>query len=399
MHPDNRKNFTDSTERPARKKLPGFILRVTAFFIILEPIWMLLPFAGFLYGSVMHIEALSKNPYTAPLVYFVFPIHTLFPLGLILIITGLLVFLTGACQIYAGKISKRGLIRTGIYRKFRHPQYLALTLFGIGIILTWGRFITFIAFFIMLWLYFFLAKGEERNCREIFGREYDTYRATTYFLGPGEELLLAAARRLPSPNMPEWLKIFVSLILVVTIAVSSGLMIIKGKSVLRNSLPVIVGDYPLTDHSPAQIPLLMVKGPALQAAPSEKVRDEFMANSFAMLLASPKIKTALKQVDLETGSTLLAFLTPGRNWYSGAHRDYRQAKINVFIFCLKNPIAFTGDNFREFRRSWQITHLIRVEGMSGDRLAAGLDPAGGKITTEPFQDRMEERIDFFLSGL
>ena len=37
--------------------------------------------------------------------------------------------------------------------------------------------------------------------------------------------------------------------------------------------------------------------------------------------------------------------------------------------------------------------------LSGDRLATGLDPAGGKITTEPFQDRMEERIDFFLSGL
>ncbi len=360
---------------------------------------MLLPFAGFLYGSVMHIEALSKNPYTAKLVYFVFPIHSLFPLGLILITISLLVFLAGAVQIYTGKIFKRGLIKTGIYRKFRHPQYLALTIFGLGIILTWGRFITFIAFFIMLWLYFLLAKGEERHCREIFGSEYDTYRTTTYFLFPGEELLLAAGRRLQSPNLPEWLRIFISFSLVVTIAVSSGLIIIKGKSWLRNTLPVIAGDYPLTDHTHVKIPLLMVKGPALQAAPSEERRNAFMRNSFAMLLSSPKIREALTQVDLEAGSTLLAFLTPGRNWYSEGHRDYRQAKVNAFIFCVKSPVAFKGDNFREFRRNWQITSLIRIEGLSGDRLAAGLDPTGGKITTEPFQDRMAERIDFFLSGL
>ncbi|MEN8135925.1 MAG: isoprenylcysteine carboxylmethyltransferase family protein [Thermodesulfobacteriota bacterium] len=399
MQPNPGNNFTTHPGRSTRKRLPDIILRVGALFIILEPLWMLLPFAGFLYGSVMHIEALSKSPYTARLVYFVFPIHTLFPLGLMLIIIGLLVFLAAAVQIYGGKIAKKGLIRTGIYRKFRHPQYLALTIFGIGIILTWGRLLTFIAFFIMLWLYYFLAKGEEKNCREVFGREYDTYHATTYFLVPGEELLFAAARRLPSPNMPAWLRIFVSFILVVTIAVSSGLMIIKGKSLLRNSPPVIVGDYPLTDHIPAQIPLLMVKGPALQAAPSEKVRSDFMARIFAMLLTSPKIKGALKQVDLETSSTLLVFLTPGRNWYRGGHRDYRQAKLNAFIFCLKSPVAFKGDNFREFRRNWQISSLIRVEEMSADRLAAGLDPAGGKITTEPFRDRMEERIDFFLSGL
>lgn len=375
------------------------MLRIGALFVILEPIWMLLPFAGFLYGSVMHIEALSKNPYTAKLVYFVFPIHTLFPLGLILIIIGLLVFLAGAVQIYAGKIFKKGLINSGIYRKFRHPQYLALTIFGIGILLTWGRFISFIAFFIMLWLYFFLAKGEERNCREIFGSEYDTYRATTYFLFPGEELLFAAGRRLPSPNLPEWLRVFISFTLVVTIAVGSGLLIIKGKSVFRNTLPVIVADYPLTGHTPAQIPFLMVKGPALQAAPSEERRDAFMTNSFTMLLSSPKIRAALKQADLEAGSTLLAFLTPGRNWYSEGHRDYRRAEVDAFLFCIKSPVAFTGANFREFRRSWQITSLIRIEGLSGERLAAGLDPAGGKITTEPSQDRMEERIDFFLSGL
>ena len=34
-------------------------LQVLGIFVILEPLWMLLPFAGFLYGSVLRIEDLS----------------------------------------------------------------------------------------------------------------------------------------------------------------------------------------------------------------------------------------------------------------------------------------------------------------------------------------------------
>ncbi|MEN8143070.1 MAG: isoprenylcysteine carboxylmethyltransferase family protein [Thermodesulfobacteriota bacterium] len=390
---------TNTVKNPARSKPLDIILKIGAFFIILEPIWMLLPFAGFLYGSVMHIEALSKNPYTARLVYFVLPVHSLFPLGLILILTGLLVFLAGACQIYSGKALKKGLIRTGIYRKFRHPQYLALTIFGLGIILTWGRFITFIAFFIMLWLYYFLARNEEMHCRELFGREYDEYRATTYFLFPGENLLLAAVRKLPAANFSTGGGILLSFLLVVGLAGSSGLLIIKAKTVTRNTLPVITGDFQLLGHVPDKIPLLMVKGPALQAAPAEKIRTEFMEKSFEMLLSSPKIAGALKELDLADDYTLLVFLTPGSNWYSTAHLDYRRAKLESFIFCIKTPVAFSGENFREFRRSWQITHLLRANEMSYGRFERGLDPAEGEIITEPFKARMEERIDFFLSGL
>lgn len=385
--------------RPTRSKWPDILLRIGAFFIILEPIWMLLPFAGFLYGSVMHIEALSKNPWTAKLVYFVFPVHTLFPLGLILIVSGLLVFLAGAVRIYSGKIFNKGLIRSGIYRKFRHPQYLALTIFGFGILLTWGRFITWIAFFIMLWLYYFLAQSEERKCRELFGSEYDEYRAETCFLFPGEDLFITVARKLFPTSMPAGLQVLFSFLLMLALAVSSGLLIIKVNASTRNTLPVISGTFLLPDHSPETLPLLMVKGPALQAAPSEQKRTAFMEKTFAMLFSSPKITTALKNLPLTDDHTLLAFLTPGSNWYSTAHLDYRRAEMDIFLFCVKTPIAFTGNNFTEFRSNWQITHLVRVEEMSYGQLEKELDPAAGKVSTEPFKKRMEERVDFFLSGL
>ncbi|MCX7007882.1 MAG: hypothetical protein NTY53_11665, partial [Kiritimatiellaeota bacterium] len=53
-----------------------FLLKVLGFFVILEPVWMLLPFAGFLYGSVLQIENLNQHPQTAWLTHFVFPILT-----------------------------------------------------------------------------------------------------------------------------------------------------------------------------------------------------------------------------------------------------------------------------------------------------------------------------------
>lgn len=180
------------------------ILQALGLFVILEPIWMLLPFAGFLYGSVMQMDRLARNPSTAWLTHFVFPVLTLGWLGPALVAAGFAVFLVGACQIYRAKIRRSGLVTGGLYRFVRHPQYIALTLFGLGILLTWGRAITFLAFFGMMFLYYYLAKSEERNCLALFGKEYERYRERTSFIVPGDRHLrrLRAKRsgfHLPGP--------------------------------------------------------------------------------------------------------------------------------------------------------------------------------------------------------
>ena len=38
------------------------LLQVLGLFVVLAPVWMLLPFAGFLQGSVFHLHTLSRNP-------------------------------------------------------------------------------------------------------------------------------------------------------------------------------------------------------------------------------------------------------------------------------------------------------------------------------------------------
>ena len=177
-------------------------LKVLGLFVILEPVWMLLPFAGFLYGSVLQIETLGRHPSTAWLTHFVFPVLALGWLGPILVLAGFVLFLAGAGQIYRAKIRKSGLVTNGFYRFARHPQYVSLVLFGVGILLTWGRAITYLAFFLMMFLYYYLAKSEERACLRLFGPQYERYRERTSFIIPGDKFLRPVRAKLPGLRLP-----------------------------------------------------------------------------------------------------------------------------------------------------------------------------------------------------
>lgn len=194
------------TRRPWRRAAEAG-LKVLGAFVILEPVWMLLPFAGFLYGSVLQIETLGRRPATAWLTHFVFPVLTLGWLGPVLVAVGFVLFLVGAGQIYWAKIRTSGLVTRGLYRFVRHPQYVSLVLFGTGILLTWGRAITFLAFFLMMFLYYYLARSEERTCLRLFGPDYEQYREQTSFIIPGDGLLRRLRAALPPVHPPAPLRV------------------------------------------------------------------------------------------------------------------------------------------------------------------------------------------------
>jgi protein-S-isoprenylcysteine O-methyltransferase Ste14 len=179
----------DERGRGALRKTGEILLKAVALFVILEPVWMLLPFAGFLYGSGLKIQVLARHPETAWLTHFVFPVLTLGWTGPVLVVAGFVVFLVAAGQVYWAKLRRKGLVTSGLYRWVRHPQYTALVLFGAGILLTWGRAVTFLAFFLMMFLYYYLAKSEERGCLGLFGEKYEEYRRNTSFCVPGDRIL------------------------------------------------------------------------------------------------------------------------------------------------------------------------------------------------------------------
>ena len=64
---------------------------------------------------------------------------------------------------------------TGPFARIRHPQYAGLGLVMIGFLLQWPTLLTVAMFPILLFAYYRLAVGEEREVRSRFGLEWDAY--------------------------------------------------------------------------------------------------------------------------------------------------------------------------------------------------------------------------------
>jgi protein-S-isoprenylcysteine O-methyltransferase Ste14 len=78
------------------------------------------------------------------------------------------------------------LVTTGIYRRVRHPMYLALLLYGLGQALVLPNWIAGPSFLIpFALLVAHRVRREEAMLRATFGMEYERYRAATRRLIPG----------------------------------------------------------------------------------------------------------------------------------------------------------------------------------------------------------------------
>lgn len=68
------------------------------------------------------------------------------------------------------------LVTSGLYRHVRHPQYSALFLITVGMLIQWPTIITVVMWPIMMFMYYRLARREEREMENNFGDEYIAYR-------------------------------------------------------------------------------------------------------------------------------------------------------------------------------------------------------------------------------
>jgi protein-S-isoprenylcysteine O-methyltransferase Ste14 len=161
--------------------------------IMFEMIYMSSPFAVFFYSVYgMPLRFLGENGHTAWLIRNILPhfaqtnsilINTLLYISWPLMGIGLLVFIIGFCQIYWAKFRHRGPVVGGLYRFIRHPQYAGWAIFGIGMTIFWSRMIVLIMYISMLFVYYLLAKREEKECLEKYGDSYGSYlRHTGRFL-------------------------------------------------------------------------------------------------------------------------------------------------------------------------------------------------------------------------
>jgi protein-S-isoprenylcysteine O-methyltransferase Ste14 len=92
---------------------------------------------------------------------------------------GLAMFLISFMHLYWAKFRKKGVVAAGLYRFIRHPQYVAWSIFGLGIAIFWSRMIVILMYISMLFVYYFLAKSEERKCMRKYGDSYRSYYQKT----------------------------------------------------------------------------------------------------------------------------------------------------------------------------------------------------------------------------
>ena len=81
---------------------------------------------------------------------------------------------------------KHQLITNGIYRRIRHPMYMALLLYSLGQALALPNWVAGPSYLVTIGLLVALRLGpEERMMREEFGADYEAYMARTRRLVPG----------------------------------------------------------------------------------------------------------------------------------------------------------------------------------------------------------------------
>ena len=217
---------------------------IIIFFIMaFEVMIMISPFAFFFYSVFNPIfKWLNQYAATKWLTSFFLP-HMILPptlflktvriLGSAFFIIGAVSFIICALQVYLGKIFKWGIANKGLYTSIRHPQYLSLGIWGIGMSILWPRFIVLVSLSLMFILYYFLAKDEERRMLNQYSDSYKKYMNNAGMFLPKfiESRVALPGRFTTSPLM----KLVTIPIIIVVVVIGTGFFL---RMVTVNSLPL-----------------------------------------------------------------------------------------------------------------------------------------------------------------
>lgn len=361
---------------------------VTAF-VILEPVWMLLPFAGFLYGSVLNLDFLESSRATSWLLLFVFPTRRLMLTGLLLVLTGLTVFLICACRVYISKFFKRGLVTGGIYKYLRHPQYTALIVAGLGFVILWGRFIAFLSFFIMIYLYYLLSGKEEAVCRAKYGKAYGEYREKTMGIIPGTDFLENFFAHSRLSFLPKPVAVLSGFLLIVTFAIISGFVILKTREATATKLPIIKKEIQLDEK---RLPLIIPKIPYLDEDRSihsviiSALRKKELSPEifFKNLRSSRRIQEKLSPFYELNMNAVFVIFRPR----TSIVKEKGNTFVNFFLVPVNVKPGYLSGDAKTFRKNCGIKGLVKVERMV---MTDEIEPVKGNIEVLTVNDRKKDK--------
>lgn len=107
-------------------------------------------------------------------------------IGTLLMFLGFIMLFICFIQIYG---ARGNLVKDGLYKYVRHPQYLGLFIITIGMLIQWPTLITVFVWPILFIMYYRLAKKEEIEMEAKFGEEYNEYKNNVSMFIPFPRLL------------------------------------------------------------------------------------------------------------------------------------------------------------------------------------------------------------------
>lgn len=225
------------------KRLTAVASIILFLVVAFEIMIMISPFAFFFYSVFNPIfNWLGQYAATRWLTAFFLP-HMILPPTLFLkivriagsafFIIGAVVFVACALQVYLGKLFKWGIADKGLYKYIRHPQYMTLGIWGIGMAILWPRFIVLASLSVMFVLYYLLAKDEERRMLNRYGESYERYMSDKGMFFPKsiERYFSFVSLAVPKTSLRSAV---ISMLIIVTV-VGSGFVL---RTVTLHSLPL-----------------------------------------------------------------------------------------------------------------------------------------------------------------
>ncbi|MFC2084073.1 methyltransferase family protein [Bacteroidota bacterium] len=141
--------------------------------------------------------------------------------GVLFVSVGIVVFSSGMIHVYYNKLFKKGAVTSGIYKYIRHPQYLSFAICSFGMLLLWPRYLVLVMFVTVLFVYYLLAKYEEKECEHKFGTAYIEHKNKTNMFLPIKIIHNKHLFTLPASRLKKWGCIVI--IYIVSIVLSLGI--------------------------------------------------------------------------------------------------------------------------------------------------------------------------------
>jgi protein-S-isoprenylcysteine O-methyltransferase Ste14 len=286
------------------KKALKWLASVLYGLVMIEVVIMISPFAFYWYSLYAPtLEGLHRWRATAWMESFFLP-HSVITTSDVLEFVrwqigawafglGLVAALVCAIQVYGSKLRHK-TAQSWMYAYVRHPFYLSLAVAGFGLLTIWPRIIILVLYVGMLFLYYFLARFEEKQV-EAAHPEYAAYRQRTgMFLpgNPGGKLFHLLFGWIPNRSLALGASSAVIVVLVI-----GGALALRRHTI---------------DHAATQVlPAERMMAIAIWPTPPDKIEQVV-----SVALQDERVRTAL---DNEPGAAFTAHLLP---------RDY--GMVNMF---------------------------------------------------------------------